>query len=348
MVNNSYTLNFVLVILVFIPGFSVFSASDATQPVGIRDLRDATPEERDRLLERMRQEREERIERWHSLPEEEREAIRQRNRRIEENQARRLAESRLFNSLSDEERKIFVEKRLERIRAKTAEKTGMALAEFVDVPESPGTGKLSSKPERAIDQWQFISVVRMGGDQQFSLRNPWEDLSFWATLGETREGIRIIGFSPGENALEISDGTDSKQIPLGGSGLHAEVDVFELAQNPENWKPAFQDFFGKWRLASKTEPSLRELDQQFKVIAAKVSENRNLMRQLGREDAIDSQERARRMRDLTNQNGALFAKAEKITGKIVNRLEEIPGFSGNDLEIASRMTRPMLMVYPLD
>jgi len=244
-----------------------------------------------------------------------------------------------FRNLSPEERAARMEQwRNMSEEERTAFRERMRAEQPVPLP-APAAPPLPPKPEKVIDQWQFRSILAFDGRTQFSLHNPWENMTFWIGAGDTRNGIEVVSHQPDENTLTIRHGEEEKILPLTTSRVAVmEQPVDPVAQRRAEWeerREQFRRFRAAWEEAAKTSPELREIESQFRDLAEEFRELRQNARDLP-EDAPERQQLRQKQREM-------FEEVRLLSEMAVLQARQNPAFQSDDVENMDRMIARGLM-----
>lgn len=139
--------------------------------------------------------------------------------------------------------------------------------------EQPRAGRA---PENPIHRWKFRSYLRLGGEPQFSLHNPWDEVSFWAGLGESRHGVEIVDFEIESMSLHIRQGKENLKLPLEASSAsaassEAPIESGTWGDEVRQARPRLQ---AKWEEAIEDLPKLNEAREELLALGQELAERR--------------------------------------------------------------------------
>lgn len=94
--------------------------------------------------------------------------------------------------------------------------------------EETGAAAVSS-----LANLEWRGVMALEGRTEFSLRNPAAQTSIWVGLGETNDGVKVIGYDPKDGTLTVSNGKETRDLFLsGGTVTKADPAQLEKAAEP--------------------------------------------------------------------------------------------------------------------
>lgn len=117
--------------------------------------------------------------------------------------------------------------------------------------------------------------MTLGGEPQFSLHQPAGDISFWAGLGDSRQGITIVEFDPDQKLLTVREGEVRHKLPLQSGSISASPDQDDQntqwhAELPQAWP----EFKAKWERATTDFPEIGEMRNDYLTLKEEIGERR--------------------------------------------------------------------------
>lgn len=207
--------------------------------------------------------------------------------------------------------------------------------------ERRGTAGASDEavPESYLDQLEFSSVLSMGGETQFTLRNRFEDRTLVLTEERGRNGVEVVEFDRAANALTVSHEGETRTLHLRASRVAA------LAEQPserdlrrqmwEERREQIQRFRETWREAAETSPELREIEAQFRDLGGDFRQNRAALQEA--EPGTPEYQRLRQREQEMREEFRLLAEYSML------EVRRNPAFAEEDVGSVHGMMRGMMV-----
>jgi hypothetical protein len=230
--------------------------------------------------------------------------------------------------------------RMEEWRTFTPEQRRERIERLREAAPPPPAEQLPEKPEKYIDRWQYRSALTIGDTSQFSLRNPWEEQTFWASAGETRHEIEIVSHDPERDALTIRHGDDTKELSLARSRV-AELPAGFAWQGHWQQRMAeqaeqFRAFRERWAETATNAPKLQEIEAGLRELRREFGAAQRAMRDL----AAGSAERER----LESHQRELIEEAQLLTEMAQIEMRNHPAFTEEDHRMVRGIGRSLMFV----
>lgn len=235
-----------------------------------------------------------------------------------------------WGELSPEERRGW----MERFREMSPEERRAAWRE---AREGRGEAEpaVAEEPRTGLE---FRSVLRLGDETQFSIRDNDGDRTVWLSEGETRGGIRVVSYDEGADILYIEHNGEEKELSLAQSRVvEVTEEEAERERRRELWqqrREQFQEFRERWRTAAEDSPELREIEAHFREAGREMWELRRAMR--------DADARSRDGRVLQREMRHLQEEMQLLSEYAANEVRRNPAFTEQDIEMAERFSRMMI------
>lgn len=186
---------------------------------------------------------------------------------------------------------------------------------------------------------EFRSMVTVGNQTSFSLRDSENGVSFWISEGEVLHGIEIVGFMAEKNALTIYLADEIHQLPLSPSS------IAELSQTSptrpsgerlgrEERRARYREFLATWQEATENSTTLGQLDQEMRALAAEFRETRDARRQADRGTDL-----RQNLREIEQEIGREIRLVSEYTALQAARTSAFQQQNASETELISRMLR---------
>lgn len=224
--------------------------------------------------------------------------------------------------------------RWERLREMSPEERRAAWREARGERQEEATADSTEETRTGLE---FRSILRLGDETQFSIRDNDADRTIWLSEGEIRSGIRVVSYDEETGILSIDHDGEEKELSLSQSRVvEVTEEGAERERRREQWqerRAEFQEFRQRWRTAAETSPELQEIEAHFREAGGEMRELRRALRDVER-GSRDHRVLRREMRTVHEE---LQLLSEYAAGEIRNN----PAFQEQDVAMAERFARMM-------
>ncbi len=203
----------------------------------------------------------------------------------------------------------------------------------------------SAEDEAAyLERIELRSVVSMGPERLFGLRDSETDRNFWLELGSSSEGLHATAFDADRNTLTLRYGESERKLSLSRARLH-EIERPEPDSEPETqpltreerrelWREQrahWQALRQRWEAAAKESEEIRDLESRLRSAGEAM---RDLMMDtaIAEEGSAEYDRLQERRRELGREFQEIFEESRQV-------VETHPGFEPGDAEALRRAQR---------